>query len=284
MVLQSKQRRAANLEGLSRSKVEIPRAEQWIMTSSVHYRRYQVMVAVPSAAPPTGGYPVLYVLDGNSVFGTVVEAVRLQSNRPDITGVLPAIVVGIGYPVETPFSSERFYDLTPMPTTEYAHRFRDGEVPKQGGAAQFLQFIEEELKPQIESEFPINRDRQTIFGHSLGGLFAVYTLFTKPHAFQSYIAGSPSIHWNEAFMLEAEQRFVNEWKLPSQPINVMLGVGEQERTHIAQNCARASALAERLVILADQGLSVKYKEFEGEGHVSVLPVLISQGLRVALRP
>lgn len=54
----------------------------------------------------------MYVLDGNSVFGTFVETIRLQSRRPEKTGIRPAIVVGISYPIDTPFSTERFYDYT----------------------------------------------------------------------------------------------------------------------------------------------------------------------------
>lgn len=54
----------------------------------------------------------MYVLDGNSLFGTMVEALRLQSRRPEKTGVVPAIIVGIGYQTEAPYHPLRHYDLT----------------------------------------------------------------------------------------------------------------------------------------------------------------------------
>ncbi|MDR6881145.1 hypothetical protein [Bacillus sp. 3255] len=38
------------------------------------------------------------------------------------------------------------------------------------------------------------------------------------------------------------------------------------------------ALYERLVLLPKDALQVAYKEFEGEGHVSVLPGLIKPGI------
>ncbi|MNI24946.1 Ferri-bacillibactin esterase BesA [compost metagenome] len=238
------------------------------------------MVSKPAVPPPPEGYPVIYVLDANAVFGTMVEAVRLQSRRPDTTGVVPVMIVGIGYETREPFSPYRYYDFTPMATSEY-HKKPDGTpLPEQGGAAAFLQFIEEDLKPEIEREFAVDIGRQTIFGHSLGGLFALYVLFNRPEAFQCYIAGSPSIHWNWQYLEEAERRFVAN--LESLNVKVLLGAGEFEKTHVSRNSDRAHQLSERLSAYANRGVAAEFKEFEGEGHVSVLPVLISRALRFAL--
>lgn len=272
------------LKEVTRRKVEIPRAEQWAMHSRIENRKYQIMIAKPAEAPPPSGYPVIYLLDANSVFGTMVEAVRLQSRRPDKTGVIPAVIVGIGYETEGPFSDQRYYDFTPMASSEYLQKPDGTALPEQGGAAAFLQFIEEELKPEIEREFRIDSSRQTIFGHSLGGLFALYALLTKPHAFQYYIAGSPSIHWNKQFLLEKEQQFMSLCEHKPMNVHVLLGMGELEKSHMSQNSYRAKGLAERLSVLSSRGVKVEFAEFEGEGHVSVLPVLISRALRFALSP
>ncbi|MCM3039373.1 alpha/beta hydrolase-fold protein [Paenibacillus motobuensis] len=266
-------------------KVDIPHAEQWVMTSREERRTYRIIVACPLGGPPPDGYPVIYLLDGNSVFGTMVEALRLQCRRPDHTGVIPAIVVGIGYETNGPYAPERFYDLTPLPSTEFRKRSDNERIPEQGGAREFLHFIEEELKPRIQGRFPVDRTRQVLFGHSLGGLFAVYALFSKPESFQYYIAGSPSLHWNKEYMLDLEREFIAlARKLPVH-VRILFGVGELEKSHECGNCARAQALTERLAaISADIGVRAEYKEFEQEGHVSVLPVLISRALRFALHP
>lgn len=277
-------RNIITLDHLSRRRADIPRAEQWTLRSQAENRTYRIIVAQPEGEPPASGYPVIYLLDGNSVFGTMAEAMRLQGRRPDKTGVDPAIIVGIGYETEAPFAPDRFFDYTPVPSTEYTRRSDGAELPEQGGAAAFLQFIEEELKPRIASEFRIDPNRQTIFGHSLGGLFVLYALFTKPTAFRHYIAGSPSIHWSKEFLLEQERTFTA--RIRKEPVNVrlLLGVGELEKSHVSRNCESARELAERLSSLADWGVSAVYKEFEDEGHVSVLPVLISRALRFALHP
>ncbi|MNW48805.1 Ferri-bacillibactin esterase BesA [compost metagenome] len=284
MTFRGNGQRVRSVQDLARSTVEIPTAEQWIMTSSGEQRRYQIMISKPASPPPPAGYPVIYVLDANSVFGTMVEAVRLQSRRPDTTGVVPAIIVGIGYETREPFSPHRYYDFTPMATAEY-HKKPDGTpIPEQGGAAAFLQFIEEDLKPEIEQEFAIDTGKQAIFGHSLGGLFALYVLFNRPESFQCYIAGSPSIHWNWKYLEEAEEQFLTELEQKNKQgtVKILFGVGELEKQHVSGNSDRAREMSRRLSSRSVRGVTVEFKEFEGEGHVSVLPALISRALRFAL--
>ncbi|GIQ63876.1 hypothetical protein PACILC2_24440 [Paenibacillus cisolokensis] len=122
---------------IARPKVEIPRSVQWTMRSRAENRSYQIMVAAPAEDPPPSGFPVIYLLDANSVFGTVVEAVRLQGGRPDKTGVVPAVVVGIGYPTERPFSPDRYYDYTPEPTTEFSISPMERLCPNKAGQQLF---------------------------------------------------------------------------------------------------------------------------------------------------
>ncbi|MDR6722861.1 putative alpha/beta superfamily hydrolase [Paenibacillus amylolyticus] len=285
MTFQSKQPQLdAPEQENARSVVKIPRAEQWIMNPSTEGHAYQIMVYEPAEEAPASGYPVIYVLDANAVFGTMVEAVRLQGRRPEKTGVIPAIVVGIGYPTEATFSPHRYADYTPEATTEYTHQPDGTPLPPQGGADRFLQFIEDELKPRIEAQYRINRSRQAIFGHSLGGLFVLHTLLTKPEAFRYYIAGSPSLHWNQKLMQTEEEAFIA--RLDSDPIQaeVWIGIGEQEKIHPAGNNGRALGLTERLSSVNHPGLTIQFTEFEGENHVSVLPYLISRSLRMACHP
>ncbi|SEG46850.1 alpha/beta hydrolase [Paenibacillus sp. UNC499MF] len=273
-------------------RVTMPRSEQRTMRSRAENREYRIFIAVPEGEPPASGFPVVYVLDANSVFGTMVEAVRVQSRAPQRTGVIPAIVVGIGYPTDGPFHPARHYDFTrDIRVDELPFKLRDGERPEHGGAEAFMAFIEEELKPAIEETYCIDRRRQTIFGHSLGGLFVLHLLFARPEAFQCYVAGSPSIHWNKRVLLEEEQAFASKLSASAgQPtgkpvdIKVFLAIGELEKSHHTGGGENASELCERLSALAACGVEAEYKDFEGEGHVSVLPPLISRAVRFALRP
>lgn len=259
--------------------VTIPRTHKKVLLS--RGREYHIFISTPVEAPPEEGFPVIYLLDANSVFGTMTEANRLQSRTPAKTGVYPSIIVGIGYPTEMPFHEQRHYDFTsPVPVSELPASPDGREWPEIGGAADFLTFIEEEVKPVIEKEFRIDRNNQTIFGHSLGGLFVLHALFSNPYGFQNYIAGSPSIHWNERVLLEKERQFpelLNEKK----DVRLLIAMGELEASHPSQMSKKAKELFTRLSAPSDQKVTVEYREFTNENHVSVLPVLISQSIRFA---
>ncbi|KPV55942.1 enterobactin esterase [Paenibacillus sp. A3] len=282
MVDQTRKSSATEGQTAAEGLVTLPRTEQRIMRSRAENREYRIFVAKPDVEPPPSGYPVIYLLDANSVFGTMAEAIRLQSRRPEKTGVAPAVIVGIGYDTEGPFSNARYYDFTmPVPAAELPKSPRGTEWPELGGANAFLNFIEEDLKPEIEREFSIDRGRQTIFGHSLGGLFVLHALFTRPGTFQTYVAGSPSIHWGKRILLEEERQFASRLEKEPSSLGVLLAVGEREKDHHSHMNDNAKELAGRLSALASRGVRVKFHEFEGEGHVSVLPVLISRALRFA---
>lgn len=263
---------------------------------------FRIFVSHPAATPPPEGYPVICVLDANAVFGTMTEAVRMQSARPEATGVQPALVVGIGYPTDLPLDLERrTFDYTPDVDRAALSARPDGsEWPPTGGAGAFLDFIETELKPAIASEHPIDPRRQILFGHSFGGLFTLYALFHRPGAFQTYIAGSPSIWFGKRAILEAEREFAAGLGDGLHDLSVMIAVGALEQTLSAQErltpggsrraawieenrmVGNARELAERLGRLASRGVRVAYEEFPGENHVSVIPPLVSRALRFAL--
>ena len=71
-----------------------------------------------------------------------------------------------------------------------------------GEAEKFSNFLEKELIPFIESNYPVTNFR-TLIGHSYGGLFAVYTLINHSSLFANYIAIDPSLDWDD-------QKLINE--------------------------------------------------------------------------
>lgn len=73
-------------------------------------------------------------------------------------------------------------------------------------------------------------------------------LFTKPDTFQTYVAGSPSIHWNKKPILEEEQKFLMSIKSKelSCNINIMIAVGELEKEQVIPMNYNARELSRRL--------------------------------------
>lgn len=263
---------------------------------------FRIFISKPSGPAPAGGFPVIYHLDANATFATLADALTLQSARPEATGVDAAVVVGIGYPTEMPLDPvRRTFDYTPdVDRARLAPRPDGTEWPPTGGAAAFLGFIEEHLKPAIAAEVPIDPARQALFGHSFGGLFVLYALFRKPSAFRSFIAASPSIWFAGGAILESERAFAAALAEKRQDVRVMIAVGALEQTLSARERARsdgskrarwlaqnrmvgnAREMAGRLASLECRGVAVTYEEFAGENHVSVLPAAISRALRFAL--
>ncbi|WP_212932391.1 alpha/beta hydrolase [Brevibacillus halotolerans] len=264
-----------------RSAFAIPGAEQRTVISN-RGASYRIMVYKPEVPTPETGFPVIYMLDANSAFGSMAETVRLQTRGPHM--LEPAVVVGIGYDTDQPFeTNRRFYDYTVYADkTELPNRKDGSEWPTTGGADVFLTFIEEELKPLIEQEISIDRNRQTLFGHSLGGLFTLYTMFTKRQAFQVYAAGSPSIWWKNQFLFPLAERFAKEaQESTAEPIqtSLLIGIGSEEK---AEMVVDAKEMYERLSSSNIPGMQVQYRCFDDEGHLSVLLPYIGLVIRSAL--
>lgn len=207
------------------AQVSIPNTRQLTFTSAINGEPYTLFVSIPFIAPPQGGYPVYYVLDGESYFSTAATASRLLQENA-------AVVVGIDHlafndrtviekyanrkPSDTsPIGTDamisavnrlRTHDLT-LPVAP-AHRAPDWFEPsRNGGVDDFLKIIETEIKPKIAALVPVDPANQALYGHSLGGLAVIHALFTEPTAFRSFIASSPSLWWDGDAVLEDEEKF-----------------------------------------------------------------------------
>ena len=192
---------------------------------------------------------------------------RLQSRHP--LGIEPAVIVGIGYDSDEPIVSDRrFYDYTELADPAVMRKRPDGSPwPETGGADEFLTFIEEELKPEIERRYTIDRSRQALFGHSLGGWFALHVLFTRPGAFHSYIAGSPSVWWNDKSLLARMPELGERMQRGEIDAELMIAVGSEEKQLMVENAEQVYTL---LKSYDGHGMRLAFELFEGEGHVSVV--------------
>ncbi|KHO14051.1 alpha/beta hydrolase [Acinetobacter baumannii] len=160
---------------------------------------YLIQIYKPPVAPPQHGYPVLYILDGNATFPSAVNIAQSIGAGSTKLGLDPLMIVAVGYPKQKNFDvQKRAYDYTPKPSSEFQAQ---GKY-KYGGADQFIAFLNNELKPEIAQQFPINSQQQSIYGHSFGGLFVLYHFFQKPDAFQRYFAASPSLWFDQGMLFQ----------------------------------------------------------------------------------
>jgi len=161
-----------------RAGVPLILGERIALPSKVMGEERTLFVSTPeSYARSTRRYPVLYLTDAEAQFeNTRATAAFLSRN-----GFMPeVIVVGVT-------NTDRTRDLTPS---------HDPKAPTSGGADRFLDFLEKELIPFVESGYRTAPFR--IFaGHSAGGNFALHAMRVKPDLFQAVIAVSPWLVWDE---------------------------------------------------------------------------------------
>lgn len=257
------------------AKTKIPyipdRCYEYPMTSNARLD-YRILIAAPADEPPPSGYAVVYALDGDALFRTLAEAVRLQTRKPK--GYDPILVVGIGYPSREPFDFERRCRDFTMPADEASLPVRpDGKPwPPHGEADRFLDFIENELMPAVAAEWPIDPARQAIAGHSLGGLLTLHALFARPRLFTHYVSGSPSVWWGNGEVLKELERFKQTWR-GEHPLHLLLAIGANELEDMLEG---AEKVAEGLRPLAQRNVYMKHVKFADEEHVSVLPAILGR--------
>ncbi|MEX0296157.1 alpha/beta hydrolase [Pseudomonas putida] len=225
---------------------------------SAEGREYRIMISLPEGDVPwTGGYPVIYLLDGNAYFPAFHAAKRAQDR------LRGAILVAIGYPSDTPLDFERrAFDLSPPQPAER-------NKPPQGGQDLFLDFIEKRLMPKVNARFKVDQDQRSLVGHSFGGMFGVYALFTRPQLFQHVIAISPSLWWRDRYLMAHERTFMQRahaGQLDLTHSSLTLLIGDRE---MPQEIQDARALQLRLEALSQYGLRSDFQLEAGEDHMSV---------------
>lgn len=259
--------------------VLVPGAESFTLTASGTGHGYRIYLARPADPAPEAGFPVLYFLDGNATFATAAEAMRLQTRPPK--GREGAVVVAIGTDGAAPFdSTQRYRDFT-TPADPAALPKRLG-ITEVGGADAFLDFIARDLMPEIARRLPVDPTRATLVGHSLGGFFTLHAFLTRPALFSTYVAGSPSVWWNDDEIVARAAAFAAD---PPDLAGrrLFIGVGADELPDMVADAGHIAAI---LAPLADRDFAISHESFAHEEHVSVLPVLVSRslGLSLAWRP
>lgn len=138
--------------------------EKFVLKSEILEQDREILISLPRGYEEgESSYPVHVVLDAEITFEAysgVVHLMHMADQIPD------AIVVGIP-------NMDRSFDLDFL---------RNG--------ARFLEFLTQELIPQVDNAYRTNSER-LIAGYSVAGNYVMYTFFEGSSYFTRFLSGSP---------------------------------------------------------------------------------------------
>ena len=242
--------------------------------SEVLNEERELWIRVPDSANDPDvqntAYPVLYLLDGEANYYSVAGMIR-QLSSVNGNMISPEMIV-VGIP-----NTDRFRDLTPTHTEGTS-----------GGGDEFLDFIEFEVIPYIESTYPASSYR-TFIGHSLGGLMVIDTLNSRPHLFDNYIAIDASLWWDDRVVLResetalAEQDFSGKSLFVSIANTMPPGLTVEEVVNDEEESTDHIRALLRYAQIAEQsqasGLNFDWRYYDDNSHGSVALITEYDALR-----
>jgi predicted alpha/beta superfamily hydrolase len=266
-------RAAAPAPGPERETID--HSEVHVLPRSANGRDYRITVGVPDsyASQPEQRYPILYLTDGYwdyKLMKSIVGGLVYDKAMPE------AILVGIGYAGDAPdYGRLRRWDLTPVPDAS-AEDAAKGET---GHAREFLDVLEHQIMPFVEGRYRADPSYRVLGGSSLGGLFALYVLFTKPALFAGYIAPSPAAEFADHWLFHHEEAFAKSGA-PLAARLYMTGAADEEPKFLADIRRFDDQLRRR----AYPGLAYEYRLIAGERHAGTKPESFNRGVRFAFAP
>ncbi|MDO3627469.1 alpha/beta hydrolase-fold protein [Mucilaginibacter sp. BT774] len=207
-------------------------------------RLFQVFLPYDFKPEENKKYDVLYVLDGgNWNTGLVSQVQRFVQDQGFMPQTIIVSIMGI----------DRNVELTPTHLAEWKGS---------GGAPQFLAFIKNELIPFINQHYPSNGDN-TLWGHSLSAMFAIYAMLNEPMLFKSFIAVDPSMWWDHSLVAKMAAARLGSLPLTNSTLYVAGRNGE------ALNGMKIDTLESILKQYAPTGFKWKVQPYDRETHSSL---------------
>ncbi|MDQ2136976.1 alpha/beta hydrolase-fold protein [Alcaligenaceae bacterium B3P038] len=284
------------------------RFERHMLDSADGKRHYRVEIAIPAAPAPESGFPVLYMLDGNSAMATLTD-----DDLAMLARTRPAVLVAIGYDVDTRNDVvSRAYDYTPPEYDKDNGKLAAPPVVRGrvgGGADVFLALIQSRIMPLVQARANVNPKQAYLWGHSYGGLFTLHTLFTQPDAFARYIVGDPSAWWNDGALVNEWQAFQAD-RAAGKRIGIFVGTkprdtprpmsppaaaatpdGTARNAQATGNTTPQATPADQRAAVADMaeglragGASVSYETFPQYGHGEMIRASLERALQIVTEP
>jgi predicted alpha/beta superfamily hydrolase len=222
-------------------------------------RKLWIYVPESSDTETPKRYPVLYLLDGDGHFYSVVGMIQ-QLSQVNGNTIYPEMIV-VGIP-----NTNRTRDLTPTQAKADPLRM-DSAYRFSGGGEKFVAFIEKELMPHIDSLYP-TRPYKVLVGHSFGGLTAINIAMNHTELFNSYISIDPSMWWDDMNYLKATKQALGTKRFPSTALYIGIANTMEANMDTARVKNDTSAETRHIRSILDLDRSIKAQQQSGIRYAS----------------
>jgi predicted alpha/beta superfamily hydrolase len=205
-------------------------------------------------------YDVVYILDGETHLNDFLYIYKFARRENFIP---PLILISIPN-TYTGEGNMRDRDFLPE---------KSPDNPKAGGASNFIDFLKNELIPYIGTKYPASGDN-SLFGHSLGGLFTLYVFLKEPGLFSTYYCSDPALPWNDSQIITMTEETLKH----TNDLDKTLWIIGVKETYKNVGIAK---LDSDLMAVAPRGLNWKVSVYPNETHMSVRLKGIYDGLKYA---
>jgi predicted alpha/beta superfamily hydrolase len=231
--------------------------------SAINDQNYEVYVELPASYKDSSKkrYPVLYVLDGQWFFPTIIEmreSMRYEGYLPEM------IVIGIGWPDN--YHVNRNRDFFPANT-------RDSTMGP--GAPRFLKVLKNEIMQFVDSAYRSDQKNNVLQGQSGGGAFALYALFHDTSLFNSYIISCPSLEYSDGIFFKYEKAFSAE----HHELNAKLFLTSSEYEEAMTTNSLYYKFIKQLKSSNYKGLKLETLVVEKMGHATQYAYAVGRGLQ-----
>lgn len=223
---------------------------------------YWIYVHAPDARRERGPWPTVLFMDGDDQFKFAVKAYQALRKKGQVP---PLLLVGVGYGASyMKPANQRGRDYTPT---------HNAFEPSSGGASAFLQFLTATLWPELKIRYSIHPRQRGVAGYSLGSLLVLHALFQAKPFFSHYLAGSPSVWWdNRSILRQAKALRSRRAMLRAR---LFLSVGEKDSESMTGDLA---LLESQLAQKPFKALDITSCRFAGRDHFNALPDAFRSGL------
>lgn len=272
-----------NLKAQDDNKIVIGKIDS--VYSNILHEQRKVWVYTPDMTSgshdSTQRYPVLYLLDGESHFQSVVGLVQ-QLSQANGNSVLPEMII-----VAIP-NTDRTRDLTPTHVVN-DQPFMDSNFSKtSGGGENFVSFIEKELMPHVDSAYQTSPYKLFV-GHSFGGLTVMNVLTNHTKLFNAYIAIDPSMWYDHQHFLASAEKALTDKKYDgvrlyigianTMPDGMTLDKMKKDTSSDTRHIRSIFELDKFIKANTQNGLTYSSNYYDNDNHGSVPLITEYNGLR-----